>query len=246
MATEGEVVVTDAVPSTRRLDTRTMTNGASHTVDREVHVIGDDTTPGSTARVKAASTAAVAADPALVVSISPNSGTVTDGTNVATVKAASTAAVAADKALVVALSPSTPTVTDGTNAAAVKAASTAAVAADKALVVTISPNTPVNVFTGASTTANAPAQQTVGTTSGSVLASNTARKKCFVVNTGSTIIYLGLGQTPTATAYHVALSPCANAPNDGSGGTFNDDTWDGAISAISSAAGGTVCVTELT
>jgi hypothetical protein len=84
--------------------------------------------------VKAASTAAVAADKALVVAVSPNNtipisaaslplpsgaaadatltgGTqqskITDGTNVATVKAASTAAVAADKALVVAQSPNT-------------------------------------------------------------------------------------------------------------------------------------------
>ena len=97
-----------------------------------------------------------------------------------------------------------------------------------------------------STTSNSPAQQTVGTSSGSILATNSARKKCLVTNTGSTTIYLGLGQTPSVTAYHVALSPCGNAPNDGSGGTFFDDSWDGAINAISSAAGGTVCVLEMT
>jgi hypothetical protein len=71
------------------------------------------------ATVKAASTAAAAADKALVVAVSPNNGLaldatltggtaqakITDGTNVATVKAASTAAAAADKAVVVAISP---------------------------------------------------------------------------------------------------------------------------------------------
>ena len=65
--------------------------------------------------VKAASTAAVAADPALVVALSPNNNTTTnalfikhtDGTNTAAVKAASTAAVASDPASVVTLSPNT-------------------------------------------------------------------------------------------------------------------------------------------
>ena len=134
----------------------------------------------------------------------------------------------------------------GPNAGAVKAPSTAAVAADAAQVVAISPNNTVNVTPVASTTANSPSQQTVGTTSGSILATNAARKKFLVTNTGITTIFLGLGQTPTITAYHVALAPCGNSANDGSGGTFFDDSWDGAINAISSAAAGTVCVLEMT
>lgn len=96
-----------------------------------------------------------------------------------------------------------------------------------------------------SSTANAPAQQTVGVASGSILAANASRKECLVVNTGTTIVYLGLGQTPSATAYHVALSPCTSA-NDGTGGTYTSDMWKGSINAIGSAAAGTVCVTELT
>lgn len=61
------------------------------------------------AAVKAASTVAVAADPAMVVSLSPNNpAKIWDGTNTAAVKAASTAAVAADPALVVSLSPNSP------------------------------------------------------------------------------------------------------------------------------------------
>lgn len=85
----------------------------------------------NTSAVKAASTVAAAADPALVVTLSPNvpaHGTPlfvrnTDGTNDATVKAASTVAAAADTALVVTLSPNVPLHgtplfvrgTDGTN-----------------------------------------------------------------------------------------------------------------------------------
>jgi hypothetical protein len=88
--------------------------------------ITDGTTIGA---VKAASTAAAAADPAIVVALSPNNNTLanalftkaTDGTNTAAVKAASTAAVATDPSFVVALSPNTavtlPTLTKGTQAA---------------------------------------------------------------------------------------------------------------------------------
>jgi hypothetical protein len=98
----------------------------------------------NTAAVKAASTAAAAADPALVVSLSPNSAVaqgvaaaaasawpvkLTDGTNTAP-----TGDVAARAGY--------ERITDGTNTAAVKAASTAALATDPALVVAISPNTP--------------------------------------------------------------------------------------------------------
>jgi hypothetical protein len=99
----------------------------------------------------------------------------------------------------------------------------------------------------ASTTAGAAAQTAVGTTSGSILASNANRVRCRVENTGTTVIYLGFGQTPTATAYHMALAPCSNAANDGTGGTSEwDDNWKGAINAISSLAGGTAVVVELT
>lgn len=95
-----------------------------------------------------------------------------------------------------------------------------------------------------SSTANAPSAQNVGTSSASILAANASRKECMVVNTGVNAIYLGLGQTPTATAYHVALSPCLTA-NDGTGGTYISDLWTGAINAIGAAAG-TVVVTEMT
>ncbi len=70
------------------------------------HRITDGTT---NATVTAASTAAVASDTGLVVSLSPNSpAKIWDGTNTAVVKAASTAAATTDPALVVSLSPNSP------------------------------------------------------------------------------------------------------------------------------------------
>jgi hypothetical protein len=97
---------------------------------------------------------------------------------------------------------------------------------------------------GSSTVSNAPAQQSVSNTSSSILAANAARKEATIVNTNTTAIFLGLGQTPTDTAYHIALSACS-AANDGTGGTYTTDLWKGAINAIC-ASSGTVCVTELT
>lgn len=124
------------------------------------------------ASVKAASTAAVATDKALVVAISPNntlgvtvsnfpatqpiSATAlplptgaatsalqtTGNTSLGTI-ATNTTGLALDATLTNSTQKSQ--ITDGTNVATVKAASTAAVAADKALVVSVSPNTPVAV-----------------------------------------------------------------------------------------------------
>ena len=80
------------------------------------------------AAVKAASTAAVAADPALTVSISPNTNLVrlTDNTTNTVVKAASTAAAATDPAIVVAVSPNNtiPTNISQVSASAVSTAAT--------------------------------------------------------------------------------------------------------------------------
>lgn len=140
--------------------TVTATNPSVGTVGSAVptsatEIGGSDGTNLQTVRIKPASTAAAAADPSLVVAISPNSpAKISDGTNTAAVKAASTAALATDPALVVSVSPNSAIsqgvpaavgnawnvkVTDGTRTANVKAASTAAVAADPALVVALSP-----------------------------------------------------------------------------------------------------------
>jgi len=84
------------------------------------------------ASVKAASTAAVATDKALVVAVSPN--------NIVPVSSSTLASNA-----ILTGGTQTTRVTDGTNTAAVKAASTAPVAADPAAVVSVSPNCLVKV-----------------------------------------------------------------------------------------------------
>lgn len=100
-----------------------------------------------------------------------------------------------------------------------------------------------------SSSSNSPSQKTVGSSSGSILASNGSRKGCAVQNTGTVAIYLGLGQVPTATAYHIAL-PAGGSSNDGSSnrwdGTISGVLWQGAVNAISASGGGTCVVTELT
>lgn len=96
-----------------------------------------------------------------------------------------------------------------------------------------------------SSTASSPSQTSVGTSAGQILASNSSRKRCIIQNTGLTRIYLGFGQTPTTSAYHVAL-PAGGTSNDGSSPAWVDNLWIGAIQAISSSSGGTVVVTEFT
>jgi hypothetical protein len=75
-------------------------------------------------------------------------------------------------------------------------------------------------------------------------ANSMGRKGLIIQNTGTTIIRLVLGTgTPSQTVYHVALKACS-AADDGSGGVYVDDSWIGAIQAISSAASGTMVICE--
>lgn len=103
----------------------------------------------------------------------------------------------------------------------------------------------VTVTPTQSSTASAPAQTTVGTTAGQVLAANTSRKRMMFQNVGTTVIKLAFGATPTQTAFHVSLAPGGTA-GDGSSRMYTDDMWTGAVQAISSASGGLLVVTELT
>lgn len=97
-----------------------------------------------------------------------------------------------------------------------------------------------------SSTVTAHAQTAVGTVGVSLLAANTARKQVMVHNTGTTTIKLSLTTTdPTQTSYHLALK-AGTAADDGLGGTYISDLWQGVVRAISSAAGGTVVVAEIT
>lgn len=118
------------------------------------------------------------------------------------------------------------------------------------LIVALAPGTrnlatAVTVSPVQSNTSSAVAQSTVGVTNSLVLASNVARKRFMLQNTGTTKIYIGLGQVPTTSAYHFAL-PAGGSSNDGSSSIWQDTMWTGDIRAISSASGGTLVVTELT
>jgi succinylarginine dihydrolase len=119
----------------------------------------------------------------------------------------------------------------------------------ESVVLAVSPNTRALLVSGSfastpvqSNTASVVAQTTVGTTSVQILAANAARKRVRVQNSGTTVIKLGFGRTPTQTAYHRAL-PAGGSADDGSSPPLEDMTWTGAINAISSTVGGT-CVVE--
>lgn len=105
---------------------------------------------------------------------------------------------------------------------------------------------PMPVVAPKSSTATAAVQTAVGTTAVQILAANTSRKRVMVQNTGTTIIKISLSSTdPTQTVYHLAIAPGSIA-DDGKGGVYIDEMWQGVVKAISSGAGGTVSVVELT
>lgn len=105
------------------------------------------------------------------------------------------------------------------------------------LPVTSTPKT----FSGVS----APSRLIVGVAASTILAANAVRGLLLVQNVGLTIIYLSLGAiNPTTTIYHVALKP-GTVIDDGLGAILISDEWNGAVHAISSAAGGIVVVTEV-
>jgi hypothetical protein len=90
------------------------------------------------AEIKNASTAAVAADKALVVAVSPNNSV---AVTAASLPLPTGAATAANQTTI---GNQTTKINDGVSTAAVKAASTPAVVTDPALVVAVSPNSPVH------------------------------------------------------------------------------------------------------
>lgn len=89
-----------------------------------------------------------------------------------------------------------------------------------------------------------PAQTAVSDTAGIV--SYPKQRMLFrAQNAGTTIMYLNLSSTlPTATVYQVALAACTVA-NNGTGGVFEIEGWAGPVSALSSAAGGFLVLTEV-
>lgn len=159
---------TNGTQKSQQVDGSGNVQPAADIASRKLFVANTDGT--NTAAVKAASTAAVATDPALVVAVSPNN------TIAATQSGTWTSRI-----------------TDGTNTAAVKAASTAAVAADPALVVAISPNNTISVSSRITLTANAAASVTVAATTTALVASNANRKGLIVTNLSVNTVSIGIG-----------------------------------------------------
>lgn len=108
----------------------------------------------------------------------------------------------------------------------------------------------LSISPATSSTANTPAQTTVGATSSKILSANASAKGRRIENSSVRQIYLGFGAAPTVTAYHKALSACGTH-DDGAGGVWNGIGEDGLlfqgdVYAIASGAGGTVVITEFT
>jgi hypothetical protein len=156
----------------------------------------------NTAAVKAASTAALAADPALVVSVSPNTPIKLDaGTNA--IGSITNSAFTANQSTAASLK-ATALVSDGTNTAAVKAASTAAVATDPALVVAVSPNNTVSV-SGSTVAITEYITALAAGTASTLFSSNTNRKYLAVQNTSQYPMYLRIGNSAAiGTGFYLA------------------------------------------
>jgi hypothetical protein len=183
-----------------------------------------------TATVKAASTAAVATDTALVVAVSPNN---TVAISAAALPLPAGAATAANQTT---LGTQTTEINDGTRTATIKAANTQSAAADTALVVALSP---ASAQTRASTStvtgvASSAASQTI-------LAANAARLGAMIINSSTSILYLKFAATAASIAsggYTVQVPI--------SGGLFEVPFgYTGQITGIWAAANGFANVTEL-
>lgn len=248
--TNFRIRATTAVTGTAIVRIATSLNTSNITVTNPV-MLRDATTQTLFSTIKAASTAAVATDPAIVVAVSPNNTPVlpngaatasnqTGGTQKTQVVDGSGNVMPAGDTVGRAQFQK---VTDGTNTAAVKAASTAAVATDPALVVAISPNNGIAISGTISTktdlTPSSPTTATVGITSAQALAANANRKGLIIVNVSVNKVSLGIGSTAVLNS-GITLYP---------GGSFEmgEYCFDvGAINAIASVASSVISIQEFT
>lgn len=79
---------------------------------------------------------------------------------------------------------------------------------------------------------------------------NSSRKELILVNTSTDFVYVSLGQppqpgnSPSPFAYSFVLAPC-QAADDGSGGVWISDIWQGTIFLSSFSGAGVVNFTEM-
>lgn len=215
-------------------------------------MLRDGTTQSIFNTIKAASTAALATDTAIVVALSPNSPLPTGSNNVGsitnitgTVPLPTGAATSADqtngtqKTQIVDGSANVMPVgdvaargifdklTDGTNTATIKPASTAAVAADTALVVALSPNNTISTSSRTGITANSPTNVSVGVATTALVATNANRKGLIIMNLSTATVSLGIGVSAVLNS-GITLYP---------GGIWTMDEYSFNTAAINAIAG---------
>lgn len=82
-------------------------------------------------------------------------------------------------------------------------------------------------------TANPPTVASILTPSSGavVLASNTARNKLLIQNTGTNPLFVNFGSTASSTVFHIVLKACSVA-SDGTGGSYESGNvvWTGSVS----------------
>lgn len=217
--TDGTNTAAVTASSALKVDGSAVTQPVSGTVTANIGTSGslalDATLTGGTARtkvtdgtnnaaVKAASTAAVAGDPALVVVVSPNNSV---AVTAASLPLPTGAATSANQTT---LGSHTTKINDGTNTATVKAASTAAVASDTAIVVAISPNNSItasNPSVGSNNAAIPTSSTQVGGTDGT----NLQAARVFDADTGAGTQYiLGVGLRKAASGGSVEAGTSAD------------------------------------
>lgn len=96
-----------------------------------------------------------------------------------------------------------------------------------------------------STLNGVPSEVNVGTGSSQLLALNNNRKRFIVQNVGTTKIYLLLGTGTASTSLYSVVLPGGTAANDGTGGSYIDELWQGPVEVVSSGTGGNVALTEI-
>lgn len=105
--------------------------------------------------------------------------------------------------------------------------------------------TSLTSYARASGAGSAPTTGSIGTTTATLLSSNSGRKSFIIQNTGTTVLKVLLGTVAaTQTNYTVALKACS-AADAGDGGAYIDALWIGAVQIISSGASGAYVVSEV-
>lgn len=86
----------------------------------------------------------------------------------------------------------------------------------------------VSDHSGHSATPNTPA---IVTSNGTAIAANTSRKSWSIQNLDTDVLYVRLGGTASATAFHFLLKG-GSVADDGLGGLVVDDAWTGLVSVF--------------